>query len=234
MQKKIAAKLTESSGYRLDFFNIGGLLVTRTKESWWGLWHHYSWKEMLVRSFIVLNTLGLAALAAYSCTEEKEDCSPGIRGFVGAGIGFLSSHYLAVLPTIQRRNLVKKEINQLSAQIKTDLTSLAELPLASELEPFLKQAVIVLMTTYLHLLNLSPLIKQRGDAARHLTDIKCLLKEFEKKLTILLEGLCDSGPLEAKLLLQEATILWDKPIQELKTLLLPNSEQEMQSSSLRS
>lgn len=39
---RLATQLTEATGNLVDFYNIGGLAIQRTKNSLWGLWTHYS------------------------------------------------------------------------------------------------------------------------------------------------------------------------------------------------
>ncbi len=84
MDEDLAATMTRSTGNRLDFHNIGGLLQQRVKQGLWGLWSHYSWRELAIRGGILATT----AFCAYFAARESENKLT--NGLLGAGFGFFT------------------------------------------------------------------------------------------------------------------------------------------------
>lgn len=88
-----AGAVTNATGGLVDFYNIGGLAVQRTKNSLWGLWTYYSWRELAIRASLLTATVLCAAVAANTC--EDEQCSSALRGAGGAAVGFFVGHAVA-------------------------------------------------------------------------------------------------------------------------------------------
>lgn len=121
---RLATQLTEATGNLVDFYNIGGLAIQRTKNSLWGLWTHYSQRELFIRGGIVTTTIMLGVVSANTCTDEN--CSSATRGLIGAGIGFFAAHTLAVVPTMRRRYQLKADAVELQKQTKEKLSEFAK------------------------------------------------------------------------------------------------------------
>lgn len=76
--RNFAGTLTNATGNLVDFYNLGGLVAQRTKESLWGLWTYYGWRELAIRASLLTATVLCAAVAANTC--ENEQCSSLLRG----------------------------------------------------------------------------------------------------------------------------------------------------------
>ncbi len=183
MTDSIKAKLTEASGNRVDFFNIGGLAKERTQKTLWGLWNNYTWRELFIRGGIVFTAAACGILAAQSCNDDSNECSPLTRGITAAGLGFFFLHTAALLPTVHRRNKIKVDTQELIDDIEKTLTCLNEKysPKSPQHETCLilttkiKQIYGQIQTLRL------PLIK-KGDAVQNLLTIKTLIRNMSRKI----------------------------------------------------
>ena len=169
-------KLTQLSGYELDWFNVGGLAIQRSQQSLWGLWTNYTWREYFIRGGIVVATIAGGALGVYSCSDEE--CYPATRGLVGASIGFTLSHMLAVTATVRRRNQISLEGEQLREIAREQLSCFKknhQTPNA--------QSIALQMETFLDYLSTPFLpVKARGDAIQNLIKIRELSKKTQERL----------------------------------------------------
>lgn len=187
LYQSIAAALTNLTGRRLDFFNIGGLAQQRTQDSFTGLWTHYSWREYFIRGGILVTTAIAGYMGAQSC--EEEDCMPVLRGLVSAGVGFFASHAVAVLPTIQRRNHIIANISTLNDTISLTLLSLEQQsPSCEALQTFINNV----RSAQQSIMEFQSPLQRRGDAVRSLVLQKQGLQELINRLESDLSRLSNS------------------------------------------
>lgn len=186
--KYLAETLTYATGNRLDFFNIGGLAIQRTKESFWGLWNHYSWRELLVRGGIISTTIIMGYLAANSCNDDQ--CSSYVRGIVGGTVGFFVSHAAAVIPTIQRRNNLIRDTQHYKTQIEESLNQLSPNLLQHAQIEQLQQIRTQLQEMVNYINNLQLPVAKKGDAIKNLITQKTMMKNLLNYVQYLNTNLC--------------------------------------------
>ena len=216
--------LTNATGNRLDFFNIGGLAKQRTRETIWGLWNHYSWRELFIRGGIITSTILLGVLAADTCNDEF--CSSLTRGLVGAGVGFFVSHAVAVIPTIKRRNEIKNTSLNLYNSIQDRLTVLQNsYNPDTDLEASSLQIVKTINFVSSQCLNLVLPVTKRGDAVNNLITIKKLLSAIDEKTEHLISQLNDPGCNNESDLLFNAEQFWSQDFNTLKEQLLKKNNE---------
>jgi len=117
----IAESLTNATGGRVDFFNVGGLAKQRTQKSLMGLWTHYSWREYFINGSMMAVSLALGVWSAKSCKEE--DCYSLTRGVAGTAVGLFATHLFVVIPKIQRRNKIIAATNSTYQRINEKLNN---------------------------------------------------------------------------------------------------------------
>ncbi|KTD18214.1 hypothetical protein [Legionella jordanis] len=188
MQAKVEAVgsyLTQATGNRVDFFNIGGLAKQRTRESLMGLWSHYSWRELFIRGGMLSFTFFCAWVAANSC--EDEQCSSLERGAAGAAFGFVSSHLLAMGPTLWRRHRISIETDVIKGQVEVVLGVLNQ---KFNPESILFEDSIKLIASARRIAesisNLQLPVHKRGDAIQNLIKKKQLMRELYNSVEDLL------------------------------------------------
>jgi hypothetical protein len=120
-----AETLTKATNGRIDFFNIGGLLQQRTKNSLWGIWTYYSWRELIIRGSLLAATAACITMdAVYNSDPNRTVTTKVVRG-VAVGLGsFIGFHAIAAAPTLWRRH---KIITETEAMRQGVLTTLREL-----------------------------------------------------------------------------------------------------------
>jgi hypothetical protein len=215
----------------VDWYNIGGLARARTEETLFGLWSHYSWRELFIRGGIVVATAVSGMLAADTCkadTCRDESCSPLIRGFFGATAGFVGSHALAMISTLQRRNKIQRESVDKFLELKKHLSQLMQL-IASN-HPSLSEPTKALSTEIndkcTALFEYPLPVKKRGDVVRNLQTIKNLMYSAFDEIVSLqnkFNSLQDVD--EATTLLTNAQIFWKQEVTIIQEQLLDHSKE---------
>jgi|GEM_PF-2869868 len=213
MTDSITAKLTEASGNRVDFFNIGGLAKERTQKTLWGLWNNYTWRELFIRGGIVFTAAACGILAAQSCNDDSDECSPLTRGITAAGLGFFFSHTAALLPTLHRRNKIKVDTQELIDDIEKTLTCLNEKysPESPQHETYLILAAKI-KQTYGQIQSLRLPLKKMGDAVQNLLTIKTLIREMSRKIDDMNSQLSiyEDDASEEETVLNQAKAFWSQ------------------------
>ncbi len=176
--------LTEASNHLLDFSKVANLAKHRVQDSYWGLWSHYSWRELFVRGGIVATT-AMAGYWAYQTTGESSVLTHVAATAGASAVGFFTAHSVAVVPTVRRRNQIRVanaehycDISRLIKQLQKDHTP-------DKTDPTFVgfSMMIVKMSNYLGYANtLSLTTNDRGNAARTLTHRGHLLRAMKERL----------------------------------------------------
>ncbi|KTD22183.1 Uncharacterised protein [Legionella lansingensis] len=219
MFEKAAEVLTWATGGLVDPFNIGGLARQRTRETFAGLWTHYSWREYFARGTIVVSTVACAMLAANSC--ENEDCSYLARGMAGAAFGFFASHVAVMTPTLLRRNAIKKDSQALCENVGETLNKIAE-KYNSETEPFevTVKLIVAINNFATAALNQKLPVTKRGDTVKNLLSIKSLMRKLDASVQELASALLEADNDSVGELLQNALVFWEQDFDMIKADLM--------------
>lgn len=218
-------KLTQWSGYELDWYNVGGLAIQRSQQTLWGLWTNYTWREYFSRGGIIVATFAGGALGVYSCSDEES--SPLARGLAGGALGFTLSHALAVSATVRRRNQISLEGEQLREVAREQLSSFEKNYPVPNAQLFVSK-----MQTFLDYLSTPFLpVKARGDAIQNLIKIKELSKKTQVRLGAFAGSLENSSEEEQAQLLIKEIEFWQQSnaniVNQLYgSLLIKNVEEE--------
>lgn len=202
--RNLAGTLTNATGSLVDFYNLGGLAVQRTKNSLWGLWTYYSWRELAIRASLLTATVLCAAVAANTC--EDEQCSSLLRGAGGAAAAFFAGHALVMVPTLKRRLKLKNEAYTFQEQTRELLAALKpedgeDIGHIRDISEHISQ-----FCTYLE--NLSLPVTKRGDGVLNLGKIKRASRVAYEQLNELVTALKHSEEHERTQLLEDALCFW--------------------------
>lgn len=179
MLTEIGSTLTRSTGGLVDFLNIGGLVSQRTRQNFLGLWHHYSWRELLVRGGVVMAMVSFAALGAATCPDET--CSTLGRAALGATVGFFSAHVVVMAPTLARRCAIRKATEDLYKKINYELKELTEH--YSNATPLCQLTCVIssnIQKFCTRAFTLSLPVQKRGDAIQNMITIKTLMRKIDE------------------------------------------------------
>ncbi|MDR3501202.1 MAG: hypothetical protein P4L79_01290 [Legionella sp.] len=209
--RNLAGALTNATGGLVDFYNLGGLAVQRTKNSLWGLWTYYSWRELAIRASLLTATVLCAAVAANTC--EDEQCSSLLRGAGGAAAGFFVGHAVAMVPTLKRRLQLKNDAYAFQDQTRELLVALktADVENIEQIRDIAEN--VSQFCTYLK--NLSLPVTKRGDGVLNLVKIKGVSRAASEQLNELVTALEHSEVHERAQLLEEAQRFWAQDHQSL-------------------
>lgn len=199
--KNVAGTLTNATGSLVDFYNLGGLAIQRTKNSLWGLWTYYSWRELAIRASLLTATVLCAAVAANTCQDEQ--CSSVLRGAGGAAAGFFVGHAVAMVPTFRRRLKLKNDAYAFQEQTRELLVVLKKTDAenAAELIEHINQ-----FCAYLQ--NLSLPVTKRGEGVLNLVKIKGVSRAAYEQLDALVTAWASSEEHERTQLMEEALSFW--------------------------
>ncbi len=209
--RNFAGALTNATGGLVDFYNIGGLAIQRTKNSLWGLWKYYSWRELAIRASLLTATVLCAAVAANTCDDDQ--CSSMLRGAAGAAVGFFVSHAAVMVPTVRRRLQLKNSAYELQAQTKELLVKwkTKEVENTQEINDIAEH--INQFCTYLK--NLALPVTKRGEGIVNLIKIKSVSRATYEQLNQLVTALEHSDEQGRVELLREAQRFWAQDHQTL-------------------
>lgn len=223
-----AEKLTQLTNNRIDFYNIGGLALQRTKDSLWGLWENYSWRELMVRGGILSTTIVMGLLAASTCKDDQ--CSSSMRGLVGGAVGFFVSHTAAIVPTIQRRNKIIKDTENYKKNISQ---ALKELLLTDSNAPHY-QSMSTLSSRILSvcedIMKLELPVQKRGDAATNLTQKKIWMKAAHQLVSDLVSTLNTCKNKKASI--DQALSIWNQQPKTVCTYLTESLEKNTKNAAM--
>lgn len=195
--------LTEKSENYVDWFNIGGLVQQRTRETITGLWHYYSWRELMVRGGIIATTLiGIA----YGATTD----SPYLNATVYGTAGFVASHTVALAPTFFRRHKIDHQTEKLYENIQENLRQLSEDDNYSNISQLIT-AKVKLLHDHVFLAH------KRGDAFNNLLKKKSLMIAIDTNISELKE--------QQSLDIKELENFWQQEPAELINYFLDNCTQ---------
>ncbi len=216
----VFSKLTQDSNELVDWHNIGGLAKQRTQESFLGLWTHYSWRELFIRGGIIGTTCLLAYLGAMHGSEEQHLALTVGKSLAGGVIGFVSSHYVAVQPTINRRNQIRVQTAELQAGIE-------EIGLRQLEQHYPLGTTSLRLQLCNDLLELTNLIidsklptEQRGDNIRNLALRKSVMRSIKETL---LDQIDAEKPLEEMAQYWQAQLAEVKAVVEAKLETIPEN-----------
>ncbi|MFJ1269571.1 hypothetical protein ACD661_13475 [Legionella lytica] len=206
--KNVAGTLTNATGNLVDFYNLGGLAIQRTKNSLWGLWTYYSWRELAIRASLLTATVLCAAVAANTCQDEQ--CSSMLRGAGGAAAGFFVGHAVAMVPTFKRRLKLKNDAYAFQEQTRELLVALKTLDAENgpELADHINQ-----FCSYLK--NLSLPVTKRGEGVLNLVKIKGVSRAAYERLDELVTALGRNEEQERTQMLEEALSFWAQDYESL-------------------
>ncbi|WP_133136724.1 hypothetical protein [Legionella rowbothamii] len=218
--RNLAGTLTNATGSLVDFYNLGGLAIQRTKNSLWGLWTYYSWRELAIRASLLTATVLCAAVAANTC--EDEQCSSLLRGTGGAAFGFFVGHAVAMAPTLKRRLKLKNDAYEFQDQTRELLVALktTDVENTQQIEDISEH--INQFCTYLK--NLSLPVTKRGDGILNLVKIKGASRAAYRQLNELVTVLEHSEEHERTQLLEEALRFWAQDHKSLFNELINKKE----------
>ena len=214
----LAGALTKATGNRLDWYNIGGLAIQRTRDSLWGLWSHYSWRELAIRGGIAATTAFCAYVAANS--NQGEGYSRLARGVAGATFGFFTSHAAAVYPTIQRRNEIKKESVALYNLLGTKLDGLEKQFTPIEQHAYVQELIRAIKSAAESALHLDLPVTKKGDAVTNLVTINRLIRSINERVELFSTALKDKDQALIPELFATENAFWKQDIQTIKEALL--------------
>lgn len=209
--RNLAETLTNATGNLVDFYNLGGLVAQRTKESLWGLWTYYSWRELAIRASLLTATVLCAAVASNTC--EDEQCSSLLRGAGGAAAGFFVGHAVVMVPTLKRRLKLKNDAYAFQDQTRELLVALktADVTNSVQIEAIVEH--VSQFCTYLK--NVSLPVTKRGDAVLNLLKIKRVSGAAYEQLNDLVTALEGCEEHERAQLLEDAQRFWVQDHQSL-------------------
>lgn len=203
-----AEKLTQLTNNRIDFYNIGGLALQRTKDSLWGLWENYSWRELMVRGGILSTTIVMGLLTASTCKDDQ--CSSSMRGLVGGAVGFFVSHTVAIIPTIQRRNKIIKDTENYKAHINQALKELLLTHSNTSHYQDMSTLSSQIDSVCEKIMNLELPVQKRGDAATNLTQKKIWMKAAHQFVSDLTSTLKTCANTNKTISIAQALSIWNQ------------------------